>query len=342
MRGLYFDGVLIDEPADIDPKAWDMVVRPCLSDYRGWADFIGTPKGKNTFYKRHLMAKESPEWYSLLLKASASGILPAEELRSLQFDMMTDSYAQEYECDFNIGRPGAIYSADVAQARKAGRVTSLPVDSGVPVWTTWDLGNPQNTVVCYWQRIGFTYRLIDCDHHLVNADGHPMKTGERVGHMLGKRYPFGGHLLPHDSRAEDYDAMSAQSRISEAGLKNVIVIPRAGARAEEKRVDVMSDLFPSVYFNADTLDDEGGLLEALDNYHRKESKADGWITNRIVHDWTSHFADSFGYYGEGLKLGMIPAGRDAALPPVKNFSPIDGLGDSPHAGRVISGFFDDD
>src|SRR5947207_5839246 len=35
MRGLYFDGIIIDEPADIDPDAWPSVIRPCLSDYNG-------------------------------------------------------------------------------------------------------------------------------------------------------------------------------------------------------------------------------------------------------------------------------------------------------------------
>ena len=37
MRGLYNDGVVIDEPAQIDPRAWPEVIRPTLSDYAGWA-----------------------------------------------------------------------------------------------------------------------------------------------------------------------------------------------------------------------------------------------------------------------------------------------------------------
>jgi len=46
MRGLYFDGVVLDEPEDIDPLAWPSVIRPTLSDYQGWAVWIGTVKGK--------------------------------------------------------------------------------------------------------------------------------------------------------------------------------------------------------------------------------------------------------------------------------------------------------
>jgi len=61
MRGLYNDGVVIDEPAQIDPHAWPEVIRPTLSDYAGWATFIGTPQGRDWFYKidRVRMARTS-------------------------------------------------------------------------------------------------------------------------------------------------------------------------------------------------------------------------------------------------------------------------------------------
>ena len=47
LRGPYLDGVVLDEFADMKPEVWHEVVRPMLVDRRGWATFIGTPKGKN-------------------------------------------------------------------------------------------------------------------------------------------------------------------------------------------------------------------------------------------------------------------------------------------------------
>jgi phage terminase large subunit len=44
LRGIYFDGVVLDEFADMSPAVWIDVVRPALADRRGWAVFIGTPK----------------------------------------------------------------------------------------------------------------------------------------------------------------------------------------------------------------------------------------------------------------------------------------------------------
>jgi hypothetical protein len=45
LRGPYLDGVVLDEFADMKPEVWHEVVRPMLADRRGWATFIGTPKG---------------------------------------------------------------------------------------------------------------------------------------------------------------------------------------------------------------------------------------------------------------------------------------------------------
>ena len=104
MRGLYFDGVVIDEPEDIDPIAWPSVIRPCLSDYKGWAIWIGTIKGKLGQWQRYLDATRDPDWYAMLLKASESGIIPEDELEDLQKSMHPDIYAQEYECDSRVSR----------------------------------------------------------------------------------------------------------------------------------------------------------------------------------------------------------------------------------------------
>ena len=43
-RGQYFDGVVLDEYADMHPGVWSSVLVPALSDRKGWAVFIGTPK----------------------------------------------------------------------------------------------------------------------------------------------------------------------------------------------------------------------------------------------------------------------------------------------------------
>jgi len=59
LRGIYLDGVVLDEFGDMDPTIWTQVIRPALSDRNGWACFIGTPKGKNTFHRLWTEAEDS-------------------------------------------------------------------------------------------------------------------------------------------------------------------------------------------------------------------------------------------------------------------------------------------
>ncbi len=49
LRGLYFDGIVLDEYAQMSPRVWPEIIRPMLADRAGWALFIGTPMGRNHF-----------------------------------------------------------------------------------------------------------------------------------------------------------------------------------------------------------------------------------------------------------------------------------------------------
>ena len=64
----------------MDPTVWTQVIRPALSDRKGWAVFIGTPKGKNTFHTLWQLASDDKDWFTLNLKASETGLLDKDEL----------------------------------------------------------------------------------------------------------------------------------------------------------------------------------------------------------------------------------------------------------------------
>ena len=99
LRGIYLDGVVLDEFGDCRPALWAEVILPTLTDRKGWATFIGTPKGKNHFYQIREMARKNQEdWFYMSVKASESSILPATELAMVRELMSDAQYAQEYEC----------------------------------------------------------------------------------------------------------------------------------------------------------------------------------------------------------------------------------------------------
>lgn len=100
LRGLYLDGVVVDEPAQMKPALWQEVLRPALADRGGFAVFIGTPKGRNWLYDLYRRAEKDEAWYTLTLPASRSGILRPAEIAALTQDMAPALVAQEMECSF--------------------------------------------------------------------------------------------------------------------------------------------------------------------------------------------------------------------------------------------------
>ena len=60
VRGYTADGVVMDEAAYIDKKAWNQVLRPMLIDTGGWSWAIGTPSGRNWYWEEHVKAADDP------------------------------------------------------------------------------------------------------------------------------------------------------------------------------------------------------------------------------------------------------------------------------------------
>lgn len=102
MRGLSLSYVVMDEVADIDIEAWQLVLRPALSDQQGGALFIGTPKGTNWFYDLYLRGKSGDRdtWRSWTYTTLAGGNVPAEEIEEAKKDLSPRDFKQEYEASF--------------------------------------------------------------------------------------------------------------------------------------------------------------------------------------------------------------------------------------------------
>lgn len=111
MRGIYLDGVVLDEVAQMKPQVWGEIIRPCLTDRQGWALFIGTPKGVNLFSQLYFGALKGEGegengdgwvgWATDLRRASDTGVIPKDELEQARHEMSPQQYAQEFDCDFS-------------------------------------------------------------------------------------------------------------------------------------------------------------------------------------------------------------------------------------------------
>ncbi|MCD8571353.1 MAG: terminase family protein [Alphaproteobacteria bacterium] len=111
IRGLYFDGVVIDEIADMRGEVWNSIIRPTLADRKGWALLIGTPKGMNELYKFYQRGLKDPLWKSLIFSATTTNLpwLPPDEIKALEEDMTESMFAQEMLCDFQASSDDVLF-----------------------------------------------------------------------------------------------------------------------------------------------------------------------------------------------------------------------------------------
>jgi hypothetical protein len=284
LRGLYFDGVVLDEYGLMPPKVFSEVLRPALSDRQGWALFLGTPAGKNQFYDVIQQAKGDPEWFFSSHKASETGIIAPDELAAARKDMTADEFQQEYENSFEASIKGAIYSAELEAARASGHICSVPIEPTVPVDTDWDLGVGDAMVIWFSQSLrSGEVRLID--YYESSGEGFP-----HYKQVLDKKgYLYGKHWAPHDIQVREM--ASGRSRLETARSLGITfqVCPNVDL---EDGIHAARMLLPRCWFDAERC--KAGL-EALQHYRRDYNTRLNEFKAVPVHDWASHGADAFRY-----------------------------------------------
>lgn len=281
LRGMYFDGVILDEYGDFHPDVWALILRPALSDREGWAIFIGTPKGKNDFKDKYDHAKENPNWFAAMFKASETGILPQSELDAAREEMGEEAYMQEYECSWSSVNTGAYYAKHIQDLRNANRIISVPYDPALLVDTFWDLGIGDNMVIWFRQQTRMEYRYID--HYEINGADLP----HFVGVLKSKPYIYGRHILPHDGAARSLETgRTRQETLRSLGI-NCEVQKR---HRVEDQIQAARVILPRCYFDKDKC--EKGLT-ALENFKPKWDAKNKVYSNTPLHDWSSHSASAF-------------------------------------------------
>lgn len=82
----------------------------------GWVTWIGTPKGKNSFWRLWKRAKEDARFYVALLTYKDTGLLSEEQIADARAEMTEEEFEQEYNCSWDAALKGSIYGKQLAQA----------------------------------------------------------------------------------------------------------------------------------------------------------------------------------------------------------------------------------
>ena len=284
LRGLYFDGIVLDEYGDCRPSLWGEVVLPTLLDRKGWAVFIGTPKGKNHFYQMVQRARAEPNWYHMTLKASESGLLDEDSLREARAEMSDAQYQQEMECSFEAAVQGSYYSDIIAKMESDGKIGEFLYDPVETVHVSADLGFSDSTAFWFWQITPDGPILIDYEEH----DSQPLEFYFTM--LKDKPYEYADIWLPHDAKAKSLQTgRSTVEQFLQEGYP-CKVVPKL---AVQHGIDAARLIMPKCRINKATC--HGGV-EALRAYRRSFNEKTQQYANSPLHDWASNGSDSFRYF----------------------------------------------
>ncbi len=284
LRGIYLDGVVLDEYALMQARVFPEVIRPALADREGWALFIGTPNGKNGFKDMRDLAAQGNGWYLATHKASETGIIPSAELESARSLMSEPEYKQEFECSFEASVRGAIYGAELERAKDEKRVTNVPHVSDLKVYTFWDLGIGDSTAIWFMQAVNQEIHFID----------YYENSGEGLSHYVKKLqerpYVYAEHWAPHDIEVRELG--TGKSRLEMAASLGITF--RVAPKLElEDGINAVRAVFNRCWF--DTTKCNNGM-DAMQNYRRDYNSRLDEFKAVPVHDWASHGADAFRYF----------------------------------------------
>lgn len=281
-RGQYFDGVILDEFADMSPITWTQNILPTLADRKGWAVFIGTPKGRNHFFEKWDEAAIKSNWWRFMLKASESKILDDDELQLMRDNMDADEYEQEFECSFDAAVKGTYYAHLIQDAEREGRIFTLAAeyDPEFPVDVYSDLGYTDSTALWFTQSRPDGYAVIDYEEH----NCQPLLFYFDL--LREKPYKYEKIWLPHDARAKTLQ--TGRSTI-EQFLYNDFPVDIVPSLSVQHGIDAARQVIRQCHFHPRT----SPGVSALRAYRRQYDEQRRVFSDNPLHDWASHGSDAF-------------------------------------------------
>jgi hypothetical protein len=299
LRGLFLDGVCIDEVAQIDPRLWSEIIRPALSDRKGFCYFIGTPAGlTNIFYDLYQHALGDPKWFAYTAKASETKIIDQEELDAAKSQMGEAKYKQEFECDWIANIEGSIYGDIIKTLEEKKQLSRVAYDPALLVHTAWDLGVDDSTAIIFYQLLGNQILIID--YYENRREGLP----HYIQMVKDKDYIYGEHFAPHDLEVMEFSTGKTRREVAYQLGVRFKILPKINL---EDGIHSLKMVLPKCWFNMETTKP---LIDALRNHHRKYNEKMKMFSNKPIKCWDSHACDAARYMA--LSITDLPKQRVAA------------------------------
>ena len=301
LRGLYLDGVVIDEFAQCRPDLLEAVVMPCLVDRKGWLVIIGTAYGRlNQFFNYYEKSLKDDEWFHADIKVYDSGVIDPAEILRIKNAVSEPKFRQEFLNDFSAELTGTYYASIVNEIEQKGQINKkVHWDPNRGVHVAFDIGRGDNTVAWFWQETPHGVDVID----------YYTNNGEQAKHYIDmvqeKPYSYLSINLPHDAKAMTFAThKSALEQFMDADFGDdchVQIVPKLSV---EDGIEAARQLLKHCNFDADRC---YYGIECLRVYRKKWDEIKQVFLKNPLHDYSSDSADSFRYLAIMANKKFLPA-----------------------------------
>lgn len=164
LRGRKFHFIVIDEASFIPDleDGWLNSIRPTLTDYKGRALFLSTPKGKNFFYSLYMKGVScEPDWASFKFSTYDNPYIDKAEIDDARRQLPEIVFEQEYMANpsENAANPfGYAYIKQCTFPLSMNPVVCYGIDLAKSVDWTVITGLDKNGSVCYFDRFQKDWR----------------------------------------------------------------------------------------------------------------------------------------------------------------------------------------
>ena len=239
-----------------------------------WQRFVVTPPSDSYVVKVNF--EHNPWFPDELMKE-------AMHLKAVDFNLYKHIWLGE--CMSN--KDGAYYASQLNNLTEMGRMTEIPIEADLPVYTAWDLGVSDSMAIWFYQKHSGNIRIIDY------YENH----GEGLNHYIQwlndwrdrNGVVFGEHYAPHDIKVRELT--TGKSRI-ELARKMGLYFTVARNIPIQDGIQAVRTLLPRCYFDKERC---AVGLRSLRNYRREWDDVKNVFKKQPLHDFTSHAADAFRY-----------------------------------------------
>lgn len=213
------------------------------------------------------------------------------------------------EC-FKSPMDGVIYEMEIARALAEQRVTTIPIEAGIPIFASFDIGRNDAMPITLIQVVGKEIRVV----------GYYVSHRETARHygdwlkvwMIDNRVVDLRILLPHDGGRKSMESGKTLVEIfHEMGFSNVQHVPKIPS--VWTGINYVKDTFEYIWFDKKAVSKHHSrsnkkfpsLMECIDNYHQAQNANGIMMSTEPVHDDYSHGCDSLRTFCEAWQRGLI-------------------------------------